>query len=81
MSSCPGTFAVAKNPNNALIWPVQFCRATSVCVAFGLLRGYVTTKQNRTLDRIYCRRSPLKTDDDFVNQAIADVVKGRTTNG
>jgi hypothetical protein len=29
MSSCPGTFAVAKNPNNALIWPVQFCRATS----------------------------------------------------
>ena len=30
MSSCPGTFAVAKNPNNALIWPVQFCLAISL---------------------------------------------------
>jgi len=29
MSSCTGIFAVAKNPNNALIRPVQFCRATS----------------------------------------------------
>jgi hypothetical protein len=27
--SCPSTLAVAKNPNNVLIWPVQFCRATS----------------------------------------------------
>jgi hypothetical protein len=34
MSSCPGTFAVAKNPNNALIWPVQFCRATSCSQEF-----------------------------------------------
>jgi hypothetical protein len=24
------TFAVGKNPNNALIWPVQFCRANYV---------------------------------------------------
>jgi hypothetical protein len=29
MASCPGTLAKAKNPNNALIRPVQFCRATS----------------------------------------------------
>jgi hypothetical protein len=27
--SCPGTLAKAKNPNNALIQPVQFYRATS----------------------------------------------------
>jgi len=30
MSSCPGIFAVAKNHNNELIWPVQLCRATSI---------------------------------------------------
>lgn len=31
MASRPGTFATAKNPNNALIRPVQVCRVTSIC--------------------------------------------------
>jgi hypothetical protein len=30
MVPCPSIFAVAKNPNNALIRPVQFCRATYI---------------------------------------------------
>jgi hypothetical protein len=38
MDSCPDTFAKANNPNNAIIRPVQFCRATSaLCDPLGFL--------------------------------------------
>jgi hypothetical protein len=44
-----------------------------------LSRSNVVAKQNRSLDWIDCRRSPPKTDDAQVRQAIADVVKERAT--
>ncbi len=53
----------------------------AVCAALGLSRSNVVAKQNRTLDWIDCRRSPPKTDDAQVREAIADVVKERATYG
>ena len=38
-------------------------------------------KQNRSLDWVDCRRSAPKTDDAYVREAIADVVKERATYG
>ena len=53
----------------------------AVCAALGLSRSNVVAKQNRTLDWVDCRKSPPKTDDAQVRQAIADVVKERATYG
>ena len=47
MSSCPGTFAVAKTPNNALIRHVQFCRATSKAQGGSLWKNLRCHKQKR----------------------------------
>ena len=49
----------------------------AVCAELGLSRSNVVAKQNRSLDWVDCRRSPPKTDDAQVREAIADVVKER----
>jgi putative transposase len=53
----------------------------AVCAALCLSRSNVVAKQNRTLDWVDCKRSPSKTDDAQVRQAIADVVMERATYG
>jgi hypothetical protein len=48
----------------------------AVCAALGLSRSTVVAKQNRTLEWIDCKKSPLKTDDAEVT--IVDEVKKRS---
>ena len=53
----------------------------AVCLALGVSRSYVLAKKDRAPDWTDHRRSPPKSDDAQVKQAIADVVQKRATYG
>jgi putative transposase len=53
----------------------------AVCQALGVSRSHVLAKKDRALDWADHRRSPPKSDDAQVKQAIADVVQKRATYG
>jgi len=53
----------------------------AVCHALSVSRSHVLTKRDRPSEWTDFRKSPPRTDDTAVKQAIANVVKDRATYG
>ena len=53
----------------------------AVCYALGVSRSHVLTKKNRPTDWSDLRKSPARSDDAQLKEAIASVVKERATYG
>jgi putative transposase len=74
-------FAKAKKVDCAIASIARGRAVRVVCQALGVSRNHVMAKKDRATDWADLRRSPPKSDDAQVKQAIADDLQKRATFG